>query len=141
MSGDGEKKQLLHLVFGGELKSLKGVEFWDLESIDIVGVFDSSSDKVGMDLGRLSVQAFEQLAETVRNQKIKLAIVAVPASHAQSVVDLLVESGVRGILNYAPIVVQVPDGVWVRHIDPVALLHSMTYYLAHEEQRSLDIID
>ncbi|MBX3572486.1 MAG: DUF4170 domain-containing protein [Mesorhizobium sp.] len=39
MSGDGEKKQLLHLVFGGELKSLKGVEFRDLEGLDIVGVF------------------------------------------------------------------------------------------------------
>lgn len=39
MSGDGEKKQLLHLVFGGELKSLKGVEFRDLDGLDIVGVF------------------------------------------------------------------------------------------------------
>ena len=39
MSGDGEKKQLLHLVFGGELKSLNGVEFRDLEGLDIVGVF------------------------------------------------------------------------------------------------------
>lgn len=39
MSGDGERKQLLHLVFGGELKSLKGVEFRDLEGLDIVGVF------------------------------------------------------------------------------------------------------
>ncbi|MCO5160294.1 MAG: DUF4170 domain-containing protein [Mesorhizobium sp.] len=39
MSVDGEKKQLLHLVFGGELKSLKGVEFRDLEGLDIVGIF------------------------------------------------------------------------------------------------------
>jgi len=39
MSGDGEKKQLLHLVFGGELKSLKDVEFRDLDGLDIVGVF------------------------------------------------------------------------------------------------------
>jgi hypothetical protein len=39
MSGDGDKKQLLHLVFGGELKSLKGIEFRDLEGMDIVGIF------------------------------------------------------------------------------------------------------
>jgi hypothetical protein len=39
MSGDGDKKQLLHLVFGGELKSLKGVEFRDLDGMDIVGIF------------------------------------------------------------------------------------------------------
>jgi hypothetical protein len=39
MSGEGDKKQLLHLVFGGELKSLKGVEFRDLDGMDIVGIF------------------------------------------------------------------------------------------------------
>ncbi|SMH40148.1 DUF4170 domain-containing protein [Mesorhizobium australicum] len=39
MSDDGERKQLLHLVFGGELKSLKGLEFRDLEGLDIVGIF------------------------------------------------------------------------------------------------------
>lgn len=39
MSDDGEKKQLLHLVFGGELKSLKGLEFRDLEGLDVVGIF------------------------------------------------------------------------------------------------------
>ncbi|HYF62422.1 MAG TPA: redox-sensing transcriptional repressor Rex, partial [Herpetosiphonaceae bacterium] len=61
---------------------------------------------------------------------------AVPASRAQSVVDGLVENGVQGILNYAPVVVQAPEGVWVRHIDPVALLHSMTYYLAREDERA-----
>jgi redox-sensing transcriptional repressor len=42
---------------------------------------------------------------------------------------------VRAILNYAPTVIQVPEGVWVRNIDPVAVLHSMTYYLAREESR------
>jgi hypothetical protein len=39
MSSDGEKKQLLHLVFGGELKSLKGVEFRNLDGLDVVGIF------------------------------------------------------------------------------------------------------
>lgn len=39
MSDGGDKKQLLHLVFGGELKSLKGVEFRDLDGVDIVGIF------------------------------------------------------------------------------------------------------
>ena len=46
-----------------------------------------------------------------------------------------VSAGVRAILNYAPMVIQVPENVWVRHIDPVAVLHSMTYYLAREEDK------
>jgi len=46
-----------------------------------------------------------------------------------------VAAGIRAILNYAPVVIQVPENVWVRHIDPVAVLHSMTYYLARQEDR------
>jgi redox-sensing transcriptional repressor len=42
---------------------------------------------------------------------------------------------VRAILNYAPVVIQAPEEVWVRNIDPVGLLHSMTYYLAREEEK------
>jgi redox-sensing transcriptional repressor len=61
-----------------------------------------------------------------------MAIVAVSADQAQAVVDMLVEAGVEAILNYAPVIVRVPEGVWVRHIDPVSLLHSMTYYLAND---------
>jgi redox-sensing transcriptional repressor len=47
---------------------------------------------------------------------------------------------VRAILNYAPIVIQVPDGVWIRDIDPVIMLHSMTYYLARDEATHVGIL-
>ena len=57
-----------------------------------------------------------------------------PAERAQEVTDHLVAGGVRAILSYAPLVLQVPDHVWVRYIDPVAVVHSMTYYLAREEE-------
>ena len=114
-------------------------EGFSSRGINIVGVFDNDQDKLGLDLGRVQVQPLDHLLTTLQAATIRLAIVAVPANQAQHVVDLLVEHGVRGILNYAPIVVQVPSGVWVRHIDPVALLHSMTYYVARqEEQKRLD---
>lgn len=63
-----------------------------------------------------------------------MAIIAVPAAQAQRVADVLVEAGVRAILSYAPMILQVPEDVWVRYIDPVAVLQSMTYYLAREQQ-------
>ncbi len=53
----------------------------------------------------------------------------VAAASAQAVADLAVEAGVRAILNYAPISVNVPDFVRVQHIDPVTHLQHMTYYL------------
>lgn len=123
------------LVGAGHLgQAIARYEGFRSRGIDIVGVFDTDQSKIGLDLGKLTVQSDSELPALLQAQHIRLAIVAVPASLAQDVVDQLVSHGVQGILNYAPIVVQVPKGVWVRHIDPVALLHSMTYYLAREEE-------
>ncbi len=65
----------------------------------------------------------------VREQNINIAILAVPGEHAQEVIDRLTESGVRAILNYAPIIAQAQQGMKIRNIDPVLGLQSMTYYL------------
>ena len=56
-------------------------------------------------------------------------MIAVPAQHAQEVADALIEAGVRAILNYAPISLNVPPDVHVQYIDPVVHLQRMTYYL------------
>ena len=64
---------------------------------------------------------------------MEIGIVAVPAEHAQAVIDQLVDSGVHAILNYAPRAVQVPAHVRVRQIDPAAALQSMTYFLKGEQ--------
>lgn len=102
------------------------------KGLNIVALFDSDPSKHGARLNGLPIRGDDQMGEVVSEFGAKLAIVAVPAEKAQEVVDLLIAAGVRAILNYAPIIVQVPEGIWVRHIDPVSLLHSMTYYLARE---------
>ena len=56
-------------------------------------------------------------------------MIAVPAAEAQRVSDTCVEAGVQAILNYAPISLTAPEGVHVQHLDPVAYLQWMTYYL------------
>lgn len=101
--------------------------------LDIVAVFDADPAKIGQEINGLTVRNDAEIPEVIAREGVRLAIVAVPAARAQEVVDILVASGVRAILNYAPIIMQVPEGVWVRHIDPVTQLHSMTYYLAREE--------
>jgi redox-sensing transcriptional repressor len=105
------------------------------QGIRIAALFDNDPAKIGKAINGLPILSPDQIPSVIRDQGIKLAILAVPAAHAQEVADLLVTAGVRAILNYAPTVIQVPEGVWVRNIDPVAVLHSMTYYLAREESR------
>jgi redox-sensing transcriptional repressor len=77
----------------------------------------------------LTVRPVDDMASVVQEYNISIAIVAVPSRFAQPVIDDLVRCGIRAILNYAPVVPQVPEGVRVRNIDPVLSLQSMTYYL------------
>ena len=99
------------------------------DGFHLVAAFDNNRANVGRQVGGVSVQPMGEMAQTVAERDISIAIVAVPGAHTQTVIDQLVECGVRAILNYAPINTQVPDGVRVRNIDPVLALQSMTYYL------------
>ena len=99
------------------------------QGFHVVAAFDADPELVGTTVGGLVVRHSEELAEVVRELKPQLAIVAVPAHACQRVIDHVVATGIKGILNYAPYQAQVPDGVWVRDIDPVVTLQSMTYYL------------
>ena len=92
-------------------------------------LFDGDPAKIGQKVDNYVIEDAAQLVERVRACKIKLAMVAVPATSAQEVADKLVQAGVKAILNYAPTVLSVPAGVHVQHIDPSSHLQRMTFYL------------
>jgi redox-sensing transcriptional repressor len=102
---------------------------FERERFKIVAAFDADPAAAGNTIGPLVIQPMSEIGATVAARRIEVGIVAVPASQAQQVIDLLVAAGVKGILNYAPYSPQVPAGVRVQSIDPVLALQSMTYYL------------
>jgi redox-sensing transcriptional repressor len=95
----------------------------------IVAVFDNSPDKVGKPVGQLTVQPINQIPQTINQYRCQIGIIVVPAESAQGVADLLISSGVKSILCYAPITLTVPKDVRVEYIDPVIQLQHMTFYL------------
>ena len=97
----------------------------------IAAVFDDAPDKIGQLAGPegLEVLPDAQIAEVVRERGIKIGIIAVPAVAAQRTAERLIAGRVMAILNYAPVILQVPGHVCVRDIDPIAMLQSMTYYI------------
>ena len=99
------------------------------EGFKIVAAFDGDPKQVGTQIGGFTVRPMSDLAETVKEMKISIGIVAVPASEAQGVIENLIENNVKGILNYAPVAPQVPMNTVIRNIDPVLSLQSMTFYL------------
>jgi redox-sensing transcriptional repressor len=92
-------------------------------------VFDSDPDKVGLSAGELVVQDITQLEDTIERHKISIAILAVPVDVAQEMTDRLVEVGIKAILSYVPIHLNVPEGIQISYSDPVMRLQRMTYYL------------
>ena len=99
------------------------------DGFHLVAAFDVNNQVIGEDVGGLTVHSLDDLRRVVAERKISIAIVAVPVSHTQEVVDQLVACGIRAILNYAPIIPHVREGVKIRNIDPVLSLQSMTYYI------------
>jgi redox-sensing transcriptional repressor len=92
-------------------------------------IFDNDPSKVGSQVGPFTVKDIKTIKDSVREAGIKVAMIATPSQTAQEVAEELVSSGVRAILNYAPINLNVPEDVKVQYIDPVIHLQRMTYYL------------
>lgn len=92
-------------------------------------IFDNDPKKIGTHIGSFVVQDSADLVPVLKNARVKVAMIAVPAANAQVVVDELVKAGVKAILNYAPLNISVPPDVHVQHTDPVTHLQRMTYYL------------
>jgi redox-sensing transcriptional repressor len=95
----------------------------------IVMVFDSDAAKIGQQAGNFTVESTEGMVERIRAAGVKVAMLTVPAAVAQDVADKLAQAGVKAILNYAPVSINVPPDVRVQYIDPATHLQRMMYYL------------
>ncbi len=95
----------------------------------IVLLFDNDPNKIGTNVGEFLVQDISSMVTKLQDAHVLIAMLSVPVDQAQMVTNLLVQAGVRSILNYAPININVPMGVRVQYIDPVLHLQRMTYYL------------
>lgn len=97
--------------------------------------FDNDPNKIGQQACAnfascsFIIRDTKNMVHDIREANIKLAMLCTPASVAQDVTDKLVEAGIRGILNYAPLHLVVPAEVKVQHIDPAIYLQRMTYYI------------
>ncbi len=118
------------LIGAGDLgRALAHYRGFEPRGFRLAAIFDNAPDKIGARVGDLVVQDISELPRIIRELKLKVVILAVPADVAQSIAAKLVELGVCAILNYAPINLNVPPRVRVYNIDPMVGLQSMAYYL------------
>lgn len=94
----------------------------------IAALVDADADKVGRDVDGLTIEPISALPELVAERHITIGMIATPAHVAQEVADQLVAAGVRSILNFAPAVVTVPEGVSMRKVDLAIELQILSFY-------------
>ena len=98
---------------------------------DIVAIFDSDPGKVGRQWNGLTVLDIESLEKEVGRQPIDMAVLVTPADAAQPVADRIVGLGVKAILNFAPVQLNVPDDVVVKTVNLALELETLSYALAN----------
>jgi redox-sensing transcriptional repressor len=125
-----EHEQPVILVGAGNLGSaLVGYNGLRRHNFNIVAAFDNNYNKIGRQLWDLEILDVNDLKTANESLFAKIAIVAVPAPAAQKVVDMLVEAGVKVILNFAPTAIKAPKGVVVRNVCFIQELTVLSYYL------------
>jgi redox-sensing transcriptional repressor len=111
---------------GLALLSYRGFE---KEGFEIIAAFDAEPRRQRDKKIKQPVIGMEQLPEFIREHHVKMAILSVPTAVAQAVTNSLIESGIMGILNFAPIVLTVPEDVMVNNVNLAIELENLSYFI------------
>ena len=103
------------------------------EGFNIQAMFDVSPALVGIDVHGTLVQPMDKLEAWLSTHQVDIAVLSVPSSHAQETADLLVRGGVRAIWNFAPVDLQLPEGVAVNNVHLSDSLHILSYRMNEKE--------
>lgn len=122
------------LVGAGNLgRALMAYRGFDAKGFRLVAVFDADPAKIGQRVGpdgdqqTFLIQPLTELQPTIEKHQIRLAILAVPGEVAQDVADTLVESGIRGILNFAPVSLNLPKEIALNAVDLAVQLEQLSF--------------
>ena len=98
---------------------------------------DADTTKVGRSLGDLEIRHVDELPQLVDELGIAIGVIATPAHVAQGVADKMAEAGIHSVLNFAPAVITVPDGVSLRKVDLAVELQILSFYQQHRHEQTV----
>ncbi len=101
--------------------------------LNIVAAFDSDARKIGRQLKDVTIQSIDELPKVIEERKVSIGIIAVPVKEAQDVADKLIKAGIKCILNFAPVSLNVPENVKVKDMDLSRELETLSYFLVDKK--------
>lgn len=96
--------------------------------LNVVACFDTAESKIGQVLASCPCYSMEELTGVIQRERVSVGVVTVPADDAQNVASRLCEAGVMGLLNFAPVRLNVPPGVHVENLDMSMSLEKVAYF-------------
>ena len=119
------------LVGAGKLgRALMGYELFRRKGFEVAAVFDSNPEVIGQVIVGHRVRPMKDLSSLVKERQIKIGILTVPAQSAQPVCDSLIDAGVLGILNFAPVRLDVRDAVSITSVDFSVSLEQLAFQIS-----------
>ena len=115
-------------------RALLGYRGFVDQGFHVVAAFDSNPEKLNGQIEEVPVYHIGRLAEVVRQHNIRLGLICVPAATAQNVADRLVEAGVEGIVNFAPVTLSLPEEISSVSVDLSTELEQLSFSVANREQ-------
>ncbi|WP_425060595.1 Redox-sensing transcriptional repressor Rex 1 [Sporomusa carbonis] len=102
------------------------------QGFQLRAIFDIDPEKIGRYINEVEIFHIDTMNEIISARDIQIGIITVPADHAQNIADRLVEAGIKGIWNFAPIKIDVPPNVHVISEDLSVGLSSISYYISRQ---------
>ena len=123
-----DQEWLVVMVGVGNLgRALLGYKGFTQQGFRVVAAFDTDEEKVGQSIDDVPVHHLDDLADVVSRNSIRLGMIAVPAAAAQSVADRLVAAGIEGIVNFAPVMINLPENVSRVGVDLAIELEQLSF--------------
>ena len=124
------KFQPVIMVGAGNLgRALLRYDGFKKEGYEILAAFDSAAERLRYRDIPVPLYSADALPDFIKKNKVQMAVLCVPATHAQEVANVLIKAGIQGILNFSPAVLQVPTEVTVNSVDLALELENLNYFI------------
>lgn len=126
--GLAEDRPVVLVGVGNLGRALASYDGFERRGFRLVALFDADPAVIGARIGGRTVRSVAELEEVLQVHEVGMAMLSIPAAHAQAMADRLVAAGVRSILSFVPTHLVVPDHVTVRRVDLATELQILSFY-------------
>jgi redox-sensing transcriptional repressor len=103
--------------------------------LNLVATFDLNPKKIGSKIGDVECYSIDRLKEIIINKNISISILTVPTYSAQDMAKILVQAGIKGILNFTTVALNVPDAIYLEEYDMITSIEKVAYFVKNQKKK------